>query len=215
MKFAVRLIFAAALAIGSASFARAQEPLPRIGPIVVDLRGLFVRFPSNQQLVDSRGLTSLTELPGTGLGGGVGLHVYPLKWKQVTFGIGGEVVGLRAHNSPPADAASLRPVTEKFLSASPQLSFNFGGPNGWSYISGGAGRSEWSIILDGASSQPADVERLTTYNYGGGGRWFVKRHLAFSFDVRIYSIKAGTPSVGFPGGPRSTLTVIGAGVSLK
>ena len=106
-------------------------------------------------------------------------------------------------------------MTEKFLSASPQLSFNFGGPNGWSYISGGVGLSQWSIVPDGAEPQAPDLERLRTLNYGGGARWFMKKHLAFSFDVRVYSISAGTAALGVQGSPRSTLTVIGAGVSVK
>ena len=44
----------------------------------------------------------------------------------------------------------------------------------------------------------------------------MKPHLAFSFDVRVYAISPGSPSpLGFPGSPRATLMVIGAGVSLK
>ncbi len=216
MKAAVRLALAGALVAAFAVSAPAQEPVPAVGPFVVDLRGLFTKLPNTQQLADSRGLAT-SELPGSTFGGAIGLHFYFLKWKQLTFGIGGEVVGLQAHNVPPGDASTsgLRPVTEKFLSASPQLSFNFGGRNGWSYISGGIGLSQWSIVPDGAESQDADIERLKTLNYGGGARWFMKKHLAFSFDLRVYSISEGTAAFGFQGSPRSTLTVIGAGVSLK
>jgi hypothetical protein len=216
MRLASRLALAGALLITCAAPALAQAPPPKIGPFVVDLHGLFVKFPNTQALGDSRGLDP-TQLPGAGFGGGVGLHLYLLKWKQVTFGIGGEVVGLRAHKVPTADVltSGLPAVTEKFLSASPQLSFNFGGMNGWSYISGGVGLSQWSIVADGAESQDADIERLRTFNYGGGARWFVKKHLAFSFDVRFYTIDPGTPAFGFAGSPRSSLTVIGAGVSVK
>jgi hypothetical protein len=217
MRFAVRLALAGALLTQLAAPALAQAPPPKIGPFVVDLHGLFVKFPNTQALADSRGLVDTTQLPGAGFGGAVGLHLYLLKWKQVTFGIGGEVVGLRAHKVPAADALipGLPAVTEKFLTASPQLSFNFGGMNGWSYISGGIGLSQWSVIADGAESQDADIARLRTFNYGGGARWFVKKHLAFSFDVRVYSIDAGTPASGFSASPRSSLTVIGAGVSVK
>jgi len=216
MKAAVRLALAGALFVAFARSASAQEPVPRVGPFVVDLHGIFTKLPNSQQVADSRGLVT-SELPGSAFGGTLGLHLYFLKWKQLTFGIGGEVVGLRAHNVPPSDAAAsdLRPVTEKFLSASPQLSFNFGGRNGWSYISGGIGLSQWSIVPDGAESHDADIERLRTFNYGAGARWFMKRHLAFSFDVRVYSIDAGAPALGFQGSPRSTLTVIGAGISVK
>jgi hypothetical protein len=216
MNAAVRLALAGALLLAFAASASAQEPVPRVGPFVVDLHGIFTKLPNSQQVADSRGLAT-SELPGSAFGGTLGLHLYFLKWKQLTLGIGGEVVGLRAHNVPPSDATAtdLRPVTEKFLSASPQLSFNFGGQNGWSYISGGVGLSQWSIVPDGAESQDADLERLRTLNYGAGARWFMKPHLAFSFDVRVYSISAGAASFGFQGSPRSTLTVIGAGISLK
>ena len=216
MKAAARLALAGALFAALTASASAQEPVPAVGPFVVDLHGIFTKLPNTQQVADSRGL-STSELPGSAFGGAVGLHFYFLKWKQLTLGIGGEVVGLQVHNTPPgtASASDLQPVTEKFLSASPQLSFNFGGQNGWSYISGGIGLSQWSIVPDGAESQDADIERLRTFNYGAGARWFMKRHLAFSFDVRVYSVSAGIPSFSFQGSPRATLTVIGAGVSVK
>src|SRR5437763_1035446 len=54
-----------------------------------------------------------------------------------------------------------------------------------------------------------------TANYGGGARWFAKRHLAFSVDVRLYEIQPGTSVAGRPGSPRTRLFVIGAGISLK
>ena len=75
--------------------------------------------------------------------------------------------------------------------------------------------STWSVAVDGAPPSPADQERLKTIDYGGGARWFAKPHLAFSFDVRFYAINPTTPVNGLPAGPRTTLLVIGAGVSLK
>jgi hypothetical protein len=105
---------------------------------------------------------------------------------------------------------------ETFTSVSPQLSFNFGTGHGWSYLSGGIGRSVWSIHPVGQEPSDADVEPLQTFNYGGGARWFMKTHLAFSFDVRFYAINPGTPFVaGVLGSPRTTLIVIGAGVSVR
>jgi hypothetical protein len=108
-----------------------------------------------------------------------------------------------------------RPVTSWFTSFTPQLSFNFGTGNGWSYISGGIGKSVWSTVPDGQPPLAGDEERLTTINYGGGARWFAKSHLAFTFDVRFHSIYPGTPQGGLPGSPRTTILVIGAGVSVK
>ena len=200
------------------SRAHAQEPPPPIGPFVVDLHGTFPLFPTDLlALAKSRGL-SLAELPGHGVGVGIGAHVYLLKWRAITFGIGGELTFGRAHSMPPDVAGQttfLRPVTERFTSAAPQLSFNFGTGHGWSYLSGGIGQSVWSIHPDGEEPGDADVARLKTINYGGGARWFAKPHLAFSLDVRFYAIDPGTPQLGFPGSPRTTLIIIGVGMSVK
>jgi hypothetical protein len=203
------------LALGAAAPASAQDQPPRLPFIVVDLHGAFTSFPSSQALVDSRGLTDLTQLPSGSLGGDVALHLYPLRWRAVTFGIGGRVMGARGHQAAPATGgeAPLTPVTEQFLTAAPELSFNFGSGNGWSYISGGIGRSIWQVVPDGAMRQDVDEERRQTSNYGGGARWFMKKHLAFSFDVRVYGVKAGT--VGLLPAPRANLLVIAAGASIK
>jgi Outer membrane protein beta-barrel domain len=197
--------------------ASAQEPPPRIPFYVIDLHGTVPRFPSDDQaLADSRGM-QLGELPGSGLGVQVGLHVYPLRWRAVTFGIGGELTASRSHQTPaePAPGATaFRPSDERFVSGGPQISFNFGTGHGWSYISGGVGLSTWALVPEGQEGFAADSERLKTVNYGGGARWFMKNHLAFSFDVRFYAINPGTPYLA-TGSPRTTLTIIGAGVSVK
>jgi len=209
-------VLTALLALGAVRPALAQEPPPRIPWFTVDLHGTIPRFPTNdEQLAGSRGLSSLAELPGTGLGVQLGLHVYPLRWRAITFGIGGEVTANRSRQVPPEGSEGLRASEEKFLSAGSQLSFNFGTGAGWSYISGGIGLSQWSLVPEGQEPFPSDSERLKTVNYGGGARWFARPHLAFSFDVRFYAINPGTPAFGFPGSPRTTLLVIGAGVSLK
>ena len=195
--------------------AAAQDPPPRIGPFVVDLHATVPRFPQDPQLAASRGM-DLLELPGSGLGLQIGVHVYPIRWRAVTFGVGGEFTTGRARQTPTAAQTSLRPATERFTAVAPQLSFNFGTGNGWSYISGGLGPSSWAVVTQGQEGFGADSETLKTINYGGGARWFMKTHLAFSFDVRFYAINPGTPFfAGAVGSPRTTLLVIGAGVSLK
>jgi len=195
----------------------AQEPPPRIGPFVVDIHGTMPRFPSDdQQLADSRGLL-LSELPGAGLGVHTSAHVYPLRWKAVTFGLGADLTLGRAHHASARIADNIlgRATTERFTHIAPQVSFNFGDGDGWSYISGGIGTSTWSVVPDGSAAQAPDAERLTTINYGGGARWFMKRHVAFSFDVRFYAIGPTTPLPGRPTGPRTTLLSFGAGLSIK
>ncbi len=196
----------------------AQDPPPRIGPFVVDLHGTVPRFPNDPELALSRSLVA-AELPGAGLGLHAGAHVYVLTWRAVTFGLGGDVTIARSHRaSRPLSASAIgRPVTEQFVHVAPELSFNFGTGDGWSYLSGGIGPGTWSVVPEGADKRPLDVERLQTINYGGGARWFTKRRLAFSIDVRFYAINPSTPipDSPLPTSPRTTLLILGAGISLK
>jgi hypothetical protein len=209
-RFACLLLFAT-VAVPVA----AQEPPPRIGPYVVDLHGSVPRFPSDQTLADSRGMLA-TELPGHGFGLQVGASVYLFRWKAVTFGIGGEYLSSRARSEPPESRATMiRAAEERFRSLGTQLSFNFGTGHGWSYISGGIGQSTWSLVPADRDPFPTDSEHLKTVNYGGGARWFAKTHLAFSFDVRFYAINPGSAYLDYPHSPRTTMLVIGAGVSVK
>lgn len=206
------VLCALAAVFGGARQADAQDPPPPIPRFVIDLHGTTTSFPDDPNLAASRGL-SQSELPGRGLGGDVAVHVYPFKYRAVTFGLGGRLTVSRAHRSQ--ENPALRPVTERFTYLGPQLSFNFGTGEGWSYISGGIAASTWSLVPDGSMPQPPDEERLRTIDYGGGARWFIKSHLAFSFDVRFYAINPTSPTFTLPGGPRTTLLVIGAGISLK
>ena len=193
----------------------AQDPPPRIPIFVVDLQGNVPRFPRDPLLASSRGLTE-TDLPGMGLGAQLGAHVHLFKFKAITVGVGGLAAVTRAKQTPPAEMPNRKAVTEKFRSLGAQLSLNFGTGTGWSYLSGGIGRSIWSIVPEGREPLEGDETALKTINYGGGARWFSKSHLAFSFDVRLYAINPGPSSLpGRDGSPRTTFMVIGAGVSLK
>lgn len=193
----------------------AQDPPPKLPLIVLDLRGSVPSFPREDQLAASRGL-QMTELPGRGLGADLGLHLRVFTWRAVTVGLGGQITLARATVSGSTQGGAIRrAVTETFVSATPQLSFNFGDGDGWSYISGGLGTSQWQVVPAGAEPISADVERLRSVNYGGGARWFIKSHVAFTFDVRFHQVDPGAPRIGFPGGPRSTFIVMGAGISLK
>ena len=210
-----RVLFGIAFALVVAPRAAAQdEPPPRIGPIVVEVLGTIPKFKKDSLIGNSRGLAA-NEVPGVGLGVDAGVHLYVFKWKAVTVGLGGQLTLARAHETPPAALGTLRPVTERFTTMSPQLSLNFGTGDGWSYLSGGVGPSWWSIVPDGAAEAPADADRLRALNYGGGARWFARRHVAFTFDVRFYQIDPGFAHGDFPASPRTTFLIMGAGVSLK
>jgi hypothetical protein len=195
----------------------AQDPIPKIGPFALDIQGTVPRFPSDDdQLQRSRDLVS-GELPGVGLGIHVSANVYVFTWKAITFGVGGDAAFARAHHSAElvSQGVTARAVSERFTHFAPNLSFNFGTGNGWSYLSGGIGRSTWYIVPDGAEPLNADHDALETINYGGGARWFVNRHVAFSVDARFYAVYPGTPDGARPGSPRTTLLFAGAGISVK
>jgi len=121
------LICVAAGSIAGAGTASAQDPPPPIPRFVVDLHATVPVFPNDlQQLADSRSETpplTLTELPGWGLGAQAGVHLYFFTWKALTVGVGGEAMVARAHSTPPESTtpSTLRPVDERFVSASPQL----------------------------------------------------------------------------------------------
>ncbi len=217
------LLVMAVISVWSAP-AAAQDPPPRIGPFVVDLHGTVPRFTQNQQLADSRGVL-LSELPGSGFGLHGGAHVYLFKLKAVTFGVGVDLAIGGSHQdaivtavdttTTPPTTTSTRAVDETFKYAAPVLSLNFGTGDGWSYLSAGIGTSIWSIVPEGETPDGASTERIRTVNYGGGARWFVNRHVAFSVDARFYQIDPTTPVPPRGDGPRTTILVIGAGISLK
>jgi len=201
--------------------ALAQDPPPPLPWVVVDVHGSIPRFPSDDpQLAESRHM-DIAELPGAGLGAQFGLHIYPLRTRVVTIGLGGELAIGHASSTPLPGAVSatsgqaLRPAEERITSLSPQLSLNFGNGSGWSYLSAGLGASTWSLSTEDLVEYPPNSDRLKTLNYGGGARWFIKPHLAFSFDVRFYAISPGFANIFPVGTPRTTLLIIAAGISMK
>jgi|HubBroStandDraft_6_1064221.scaffolds.fasta_scaffold428681_2 hypothetical protein len=216
MNRAVVLLVAALICIAADRAADAQEPPPPISRFVVDLHGVVPKFPADLQTAASRGLVDASgnpdTLPGTGLGLTAGGHLYFAKLLAVTFGVGGELAIGRSHV---AGQGSSPGITDRFTAVSPVLSLNFGNGNGWSYLSFGYGESRLSIVPDGAQPLPVDDEQQKTLNYGGGARWFIKKRLGFSLDVRLYEIAVGKPQSGNPPTPHTQLLVIGAGISVR
>lgn len=215
-----RVLSAVLLVAACCAPAAAQQAPPRIGPIVADVHLVFPNFPNDsQQLADSHGIPAVTDLPGLGRGIDIAAQVYLFKWHGITLGVGGNLMIGTSHFSPlqpgPGQTAVGEPVSERYTSFAPQVSLNFGNGNGWSYLSGGLGQSTWSLVPDAAIAGPADEEKIKTLNYGGGARWFKKKHVGFSFDVRFYAINPGSPIGATLGSPRTTLLVMGAGVSVK
>jgi hypothetical protein len=207
----VTIVTALTMLLAVCPSAGAQDPPPKIGPIAIDVRGSWVNMPGGAALAASRGMDE-AELPAHGLGLESAVHVYPLKFHAVTFGLGGQLLLIRSTSSPDAP---LRSATGQMTSVAPQLSLNFGTGDGWSYISGGYGVTRWSLRPDGAPAVAADEAWVSTVDYGAGARWFAKPHLAFHFDIRWRTISAGAPQATLPGAPRLNMFVLGAGISLK
>jgi hypothetical protein len=205
------------ISVLTAAPARAQlaadEP---IGRYVVDVRGALLSVPSSGELAADNGLLT-TNLPGLGLGVDVAAHVYPLRFKAVTFGLGAQLTLARATAGPNTledGTTTGTDVTAKFTAVSPQVSLNFGSKAGWSYLSGGMGLA--TLFFETPQSDPEqEVPRRTTINFGGGGRWFLKEHMAFSFDLRFYMMPPVAADTHIAQSPRLRVMVFSAGVSFR
>jgi hypothetical protein len=198
-----------------AAEAGAQPPEP-IARFVVDARGTLARFKEDAAVAAALNVTA-KNLPTRGLGLAVGAHWYPLRGRRVTLGLGGEMLLARdSRTAPPASGSSADgpTVSTRFSAITPQLSLNFGKRDGWSYISGGVGLAKLGAERADAPFA-ADPDRVRALNYGGGARWFSRPHLAFSFDVRFYTVNAQPAAAPRPAYPRSKMMVISAGVSMR
>ena len=185
-----------------------------IGRFVFDVHGAVVPFGQNFQLATARGLDPETE-PRFGLGMGAGVHLYVLRIGVLTVGLGGRVITASAARSPNQDGQNPDGprLRKRFTAFAPELSLNFGGRDGWSYVSGGIGRSRLSLFEAGADAPPQRSSH--TVNVGGGARWFTSRHLAFALDLRFYTARPLEPTASEPASPRMTVMVLSIGASFK
>jgi hypothetical protein len=196
----------------------AAQPWQPIGPFVADVRGSLARFKEDPGIASAIGVQP-ANLPTRGLGFSIGAHVYPLRRGRLTIGIGGEFVVARDSRTLEAEdeddeAAPPGPtVTTRFSSLSPQVSLNFGKRDGWSYLSGGIGLA--SLTAEQAGTPVPGGGRVRAIHYGGGARWFTGPHVAFTFDVRFYTVPAQPAAGTRPSFPRSRFMVLSAGVSLR
>jgi opacity protein-like surface antigen len=186
------------------------------GPFVIDARGAFASVGRSEELALPRGLQA-SELPKTVLGLDVGAHVYPVKGK-VTLGIGASLLMVGGTQTPgaPEEGAVDAPTTPgefRVRAIVPQLSLNFGSGRGWSYLGAGLGFSQ--LKAGRAESDLSYSPQLLTLNLGGGARWFIKEHVAFTFDGRYYRIGAKDLEAGYVGNPVVSMFILSAGLSFK
>jgi hypothetical protein len=127
---------------------------------------------------------------------------------MVTFGIGASGFWSRGRRTA-VDAAGkpVGPTVEtRLASLAPQVSLNFGKRDGWSYISAGIGRSIYTMRRTDVAA-PSSVPRVRTLNFGAGARWFARKHVAFSFDLRWYALDGQDETAETPAVPRTTRMV--------
>ena len=103
-------------------------------------------------------------------------------------------------------------VHRRLQSLSGQLSLNVGHREGWSYLTAGAGPAFFDTYID--PNLPDAPSQMAT-NFGFGARWFNGPHVAFTIDLRFYSLPPSTLILSSGARERQTLTFISLGISLK
>lgn len=162
------------------------------GPFVFDARGVVSGIPASEAFVPPD-ITTAT-IPARGFGGSLGGHVYAIRLGPGRFGIGADLTFARGTSVD---------VQTTLSSVDPQLSFNFGTSDGWSYLSAGIGAVR-------IKSEPAGLsESVQAFNWGGGARWFLNQHFGIGFDIRVRMLSAGDVV------PKSTSVAAAVGLSLK
>lgn len=207
------------LMLGLATEVHGQVTAGPISRFVVDARGSLARFKQDTGVSQGLGVDAST-LPTRGLGITVGAHVYPLRFRRVTFGVGAEYA--RAGDSKTTTITDKETgeetdgptITTRFSSFAPQLSLNFGRDEGWSYLSAGIGRAR--ITSENETQPVTDTADATqVINYGGGARWFNSPRMAFTFDIRWYAISPREATTTVPAYPRAKFMVLSAGLAFR
>lgn len=215
----MRALAAALLIVWAPVFASAQEQAPPViqqrpvSGFVIDARGVLARFGQRPATASALGVTT-AELPGPGLGGAAGVHLYPVRFGKIALGIGGEVMLARRGRQPVDDKGEPKgpSLRSRAYSLAPQISLNFGNRTGWSYVSGGVGRGDFETW---AEPGPMPDRKVQIVNYGGGARWFSSPHFAFTVDLRFYRFSVGPASDALAERPAQRLIVLSAGISLR
>ncbi len=199
---------------GASPLLAQTEPEP-IGRFVVDLQGALGRYSQPNQVASWLSIDA-ANLPPIGVGLQAAAHVYPFRWRAITFGVGASVLWTRGTRTPKdsEDQPTGPTAQTRLATLAPQASLNFGTRKGWSYISVGMGPAQYTFKLSEARD-PTEVARVTSLNFGAGARWFAREHLAFSFDLRWYSLGEQAETAETPLVPRTTRMIVSAGVSIR
>jgi hypothetical protein len=203
MRVAAAIVFLAAALTPAAASAQASSP----GPYVIDIRGAMSGAPGDVSFYPA--VPVAVRVPQRAFGFGLGGHVYAWRFGVAHLGFGVDMMRARGTAKTTASeiatsstAGTVEAAGEGPLSAAmtvttiaPQVSFNFGARDGWSYLSAGYGaaatRAEVNIPTSANGSGAASRHRRTAAaNFGGGARWFLREHLAVGFDIRFHRLRA-------------------------
>jgi len=203
-------------------FAQDADRLPWFA---IDLHAATIGLPQAEGWVPF--VSTDTELPGRNWGMVVGGTVYPVKLGLVTFGVGasmlagkgtGESLAIVTGSGATARTRNTAVVHTGITSLAPQLSMNFGKKLGWSYLSLGLGRSKVSSRSDAIGTTPGSTVPEawnSALNFGGGARWFMKKHLGAGFDARFVKLASRSATTVLPSAKRTQLWNISAGISIQ
>jgi hypothetical protein len=181
---ALCLLLAAPVPALAQDAAGADQP----GPWVLDLRGATVSLPSDPAFLPV--LPAGSAVPGRAFGVDGGARWFWRRLGPSRLALG--VDATWARGTTPG-SATLPRVVETFVRVAPDVSFNFGRRNGWSYLSLGAGvaRISGSAALAGRTIDPVSSGGLIAIHGGGGARWFTSDRMAVGFDLRLHQLQAG------------------------
>ena len=202
----------AALFISTAAFAQSSSP----GPYIVDVRGAMSGAPGGASFYPP--VTADVLAPQRAFGFVAGAHVYPFHLGVARIGLGADLMRARGTASSIGNVGAAMSV----MTLAPQLSFNFGTHDGWSYLSGGYGMAQTLARVDvpattttSTTTPPVTVttpastssreRRSPAINIGGGARWFLREHVAVGFDVRFHRMT----------NPSKQIVGLSVGISLR
>jgi hypothetical protein len=199
-----------------------QEGLPRFA---ADLHGAWVGLPTAEGWIPV--VTDDTNVPGRAWGFSGGANVYLLKLGAMTFGVGVQLARGKGTGEPsvvattpgtPAPAPTTPSVTTQVTNVMPHLTMNFGHKFGWSYLSAGYGRTKVSSSTSAVGTVPGVIIPESwnpAINFGGGAKWFMKRHLGASFDVRFTRLGSRGTTDELPSAKRTQIITFAVGISIQ
>ena len=199
------------VALLAAAPAAGQTTASPPGPYVFDVRAATSGVPNDLSFYPT--LTTGV-VPARGFGLDVGGQVYVFTLGPARVGLGANVMLIRSSATalvPPEDPLPGQRLTLNLRTVAPQVSFNFGTRDGWSYLSAGLGVASVTTRTEEITEGERESGQLRALNFGGGARWFITERVAFGFDVRAHKIAAS----GSSGTPAMTMMAVGAGLSLR